>query len=87
MSTTKNTYIESAYEQLQIISQDKKKRLEYETREKAIRDHNQMMYEAEQRGELKKAITVAKKFLLLGLPISTIAEGTGLSEEEIKKLQ
>ena len=50
MLTTKNPYIDSAYHQLQIISQDKQKRLEYETREKAIRDHNQMMYEAEQRG-------------------------------------
>ena len=91
MLATKNSYIESAYEQLQIISQDKKKRLEYEAREKAIRDYNQMMFEAEQRGEergeQKKAINIAKKFLLLGLPISTIAEGTGLSEDEIKKLQ
>lgn len=50
MLATKNKYIESAYEQLQVISQDKQKRLEYEAREKAIRDHNQMMYEAEERG-------------------------------------
>ena len=28
-----------------------KKRLEYEAREKAVRDYNQGMYEAEQRGE------------------------------------
>ena len=46
----KDTYINQAYQQLQIISQDKQKRLEYEAREKAIRDHNQLMYEAEQRG-------------------------------------
>ena len=32
----KNQYINSAYEQLQIISQDDKKRMEYEAREKAI---------------------------------------------------
>ncbi len=32
------------------ISQDKTKRLEYEAREKAIRDYNQLMYEAEERG-------------------------------------
>ena len=51
MLAIKNPYIKSAYEQLQVISQDKQKRLEYEAREKAIRDHNQMMYEAEQRGE------------------------------------
>ena len=91
MLATKNSYIGSAYEQLQIISQDKKKRLEYEAREKAIRDHNQMMYEAEERGkEIGKQETlfdIVKKFLALRLPIDTIAEGTGLSEEDIRKIQ
>ena len=90
MLTTKNTYIDSAYHQLQIISQDKQKRLEYETREKAIRDYNQMMYEAEQRGEqrgeLRSSKRTAKKLLSMGLEISTIAEATGLSENEIKNL-
>ncbi len=51
MLAQKNQYIESAYERLQIISQDREKRLEYEAREKAIRDHNQMILEAEERGE------------------------------------
>ena len=51
MIAEKDPYIKSAYDHLQIISQDKKKRLEYEAREKAIRDHNQFLFEAEQRGE------------------------------------
>ena len=50
MIATKNPYIESAYQQLQIISQDKEKRLEYEAREKAIRDYNQAMKEAKETG-------------------------------------
>ena len=50
MLATQNKHIESAYEQLKLISQDEQKRLEYEAREKAIRDYNQMMFEAEQRG-------------------------------------
>lgn len=50
MLTEKNTYIESAYEQLQIISQDQQKRLEYEARLKATLDYNQGILEAEQRG-------------------------------------
>ena len=50
MLAQKNQYIESAYERLQMISQDREKRLEYEAREKAILDHNQMMLEAEERG-------------------------------------
>ena len=50
MLAQKNPYIESAYEHLQVISQDREKRLEYEARQKAIRDYNQMMREAEERG-------------------------------------
>lgn len=46
----RNKYIDSAYEHLQLISRDKKKRREYETREKAVRDHNQFMREASERG-------------------------------------
>ena len=51
MLAQKDQYIASAYEHLQIISQDKEKRLEYEARQKAILDYNQMMREAEERGE------------------------------------
>ena len=50
MLAEKNTYIDSAYEQLKIISQDKQKRLEYEARLKATLDYNQGMLEATQRG-------------------------------------
>ena len=50
MLAEKDPYIDSAYQQLQVISQDKQKRLEYEAREKAIRDHNQLLLEAEQQG-------------------------------------
>ncbi len=99
MLATKNPYIKSAYEQLQVISQDKKKRLEYEAREKAIRDHNQMMYEAEQRGEergmqrgmqlgeYEKAISIAKELLTFGIDIDIIVKTTKLSLEQIQKLQ
>ena len=50
MLATKSPYIDHAYQHLQVISQDKEKRLEYEAREKAIRDHNQLMLEAKQNG-------------------------------------
>ena len=50
MIATKNTYIKSAYKTLQVIRQDEEKRLAYEAREKALRDYNQGMLEAELRG-------------------------------------
>ena len=102
MIATKNPYIESAYQQLQVISQDKEKRLEYEAREKAIRDYNQCMKEAQKtgweagrqtgreegriEGEKEGKFIIAKNMLLKNLDISIIAECTGLLEEEIKGL-
>jgi len=95
MLATKNKYIASAYEQLQVISQDKQKRLEYEAREKAIRDHNQMMYEAKEsgreegreEGRKKEKFNTAKNLIALGIPSDTISKATGLSVKEIKKLR
>ena len=46
----RNEYIDSAYKHLQVISQDPEKRREYEAREKAVRDHNQFLREATERG-------------------------------------
>lgn len=51
MIAEKDPYIKSAYDQLQAVSLDSQKRLEYEAREKAIRDHSQLIFEAELRGE------------------------------------
>ena len=47
----KDPYIEKAYEELERMSADEKKRLEYEAREKAIRDYNSQMSSARRRGE------------------------------------
>ena len=52
----KNPHIDSAYQHLQEISQDGQKRIEYEARQKAIRDYHQGMLEAEERG-LEKGMT------------------------------
>ena len=43
-------YMEEAYQTLIHLSADEKKRLEYEVREKALRDYNSQMLSAEQRG-------------------------------------
>ena len=51
MLAQKDPYIESAYQKLQVISQDRDKRLEQEAREKAIRDYNESILEVEERGE------------------------------------
>ncbi len=102
MLATKSPYINSAYQQLQLISQDKEKRLEYEAREKAIRDYNQFMLEAKQQGREEGlqqgrkeglqqgreegCIDIVKNMLALDLPLEIIIKTTGLSESQIHKL-
>ena len=98
MIATKNTYIKSAYETLQVISRDDEKRMEYEAREKALRDYNQGILEAEQRGEQrgwsagekagieKGKANTAKNMLAKNFDLSLIAEISGLSIAQIKEL-
>ncbi len=103
MLAKKNEYIANAYKQLQIISQDKQKRLEYEARQKAILDHNQYIFEARQSGieegiekgreegikeGIEKGIEhTARNLINLGLTTETIVKGTGLSSEVIDKMR
>ncbi|RKI98710.1 hypothetical protein D7X87_26405, partial [bacterium D16-54] len=81
--------------QLQVISQDKEKRLEYEAREKALRDYNQLIVEAEARGEergetrgeARKAFGIARNMLELNLPMDIIVKSTGLPIDQIESLK
>ena len=45
-----DTYINEAYEVLQKLSADERKRLEYETRQKAILDYNSQMSRSREEG-------------------------------------
>lgn len=86
MLAERNADIRSAYQQLQVISRDREKRLEYEAREKALRDYNQMIMEAELRGKNEMASNIARNMLGLNIPIDTIIKSTGLTAEQIKNL-
>ena len=46
-----NEYLDEAYKTLIKLSADEQKRLEYEAREKALRDYNSQMENAEKIGE------------------------------------
>ena len=56
----KDEYIREAYEDLKKLSLDEQKRLEYEVRQKAIRDYNSQMKSAERRGE-KRGIEIGER--------------------------
>lgn len=95
MLATKSDSIEIAYKELKRLSQDEEKRIEYEARQKAIRDYNHLMHHSKQEGikegikegRYKEKLETAKSFLNLGLKPEMIAKGTGLSIEEINQLQ
>lgn len=59
---------------------------EYEDSLKAYRDIKNSLDSAEEKGERKKAIEIAKNLLEMGMPIDNIMKATGLSLEEIAKL-
>ncbi len=90
MIVGRDPYIDSAYQQLQVISQDKQKRMEYEAREKAVRDYNQGMYEAEERGRKEGRKEVIQMFIEMGWEyglddtgiLKRLQEKAGLSPEE-----
>lgn len=65
------------------MSADEKKRLEYEAREKAIRDYNSQMESAKEEG----ARRIITNMLQNGIKPETIAEMTGENLEDIQKLQ
>ena len=69
----------------------KQKRMEYEAREKAIRDHNQMMWESREAGmeegtNIGKKETV-KRLIELGYETEVISQITDFSHEEIDALR
>ncbi len=91
MLAEQNEDIASAYQRLQVISQDKQKRMEYDARQKAILDYNQGIKEAIERGEKRgkdeERLTIARNLILQGTEMSVITAATGLTEEQVESLK
>lgn len=87
-----NEYMEEAVNTLFELSADEKKRLEYEAREKAIRDYNTQMQSAEQRGMergIERGMELAIKALTLrteGMSLEQIASVCDMSLEQVKRI-
>jgi hypothetical protein len=75
MLAKKSTYLNEAYKQLEIISQDEQKRLEYTARQKALYDYNTMMEERFEDGKQQRDIELIAKW-----------KSKGLSDEQIQDL-
>ena len=87
----KKTCFEEAYDVLDKLSADEIKRLEYEAREKAIKDYNTQMWSAENRG-LKKGREEGREdaimsMLKAGLPVEIVAEIMEITVEKIQEIK
>ena len=83
----KDEYIREACGELKKLSLDEQKRIEYEQREKAIRDYNSQMHSAERRGKKRAFLEVVVKMLAKGMGAEEISDFVELDPEEIKKIE
>ncbi len=85
-----NEGIKSAYERLQVISQDDAKRREYDARMKALRDYNQGMIEAEEKG-MERGRTEGRietiKALLKNMSADQVAAALEMPVTEIHRIE
>jgi len=82
--------VHAAYDEYKRFVADPVMREKIKARERYWTDRKLDRAEAEEegreKGEAKKAIDVAKNLKRLGIPLSTIAEATGLPSSEIERL-
>ena len=95
----KDSYMEEAYEMLKHMSVDEKKRLEYEARDKAVRDYHSQMpgmreedfaegkEQGKKAGEMRKATNIITNMLRKGKSPEEIADLTGEELEEILEIK
>ena len=83
-----NEYLNEAYNTLVHLSADEKKRLEYENREKALKDYNTQISSAEKRGMYmgEQRTRQIFKLYLAGKSMEEIAGCCKLPLSKIKEL-
>ena len=87
-----NEYLDEAYKTLIELSADDKKRLEYEAREKALRDYNSQMENAEKRGIKigeERGVVKAKKVFQLymqGRTKEEISQECNITVEDVTEI-
>ena len=72
---------------LMSVSKDERERAIFRSRRMYQSDQESNIATAEYRGEQKKALAIARNFLVMNMPIEQIARGTGLTVEEVENLR
>ena len=83
-----NEYLNEAYHTLRTMSADEKKRMEYEARDKALRDYNSQISSAERRGkeEGERQTSQVFKLYIQGETQENIAKICGMTLEKVKEI-
>ena len=86
-----NEYVQKAEDELEYINSDEEERMRAKFRERSEWNYQfdmESMYEhGVEQGSKEQSIKIAKKMLEKKMDIDTIMEITGLTKEEIQKLQ
>ena len=88
MFAKSDDYVQKAYDKLVNISADEQKRLEYEEREKALRDRSILIISGREQGKTE-GLKLARDILRLhksGVAPDKIADECGISVEQVKDL-
>jgi predicted transposase/invertase (TIGR01784 family) len=82
-----NKDIRQAYTLLEVISQDKHKRMAYEAGEAELMDQRSRLFSAEMKGREEGVRVVAKNMLTRGMPVDDVANMTGMDRNALVDLQ
>jgi predicted transposase/invertase (TIGR01784 family) len=78
--------IQKAQERLAFVANDKEALREYHLREMALSDWTSGVNHARREGRQEEQKEIARNLKGMGIPIGQIAQGTGLTVEQIEKL-
>ena len=79
-------YIDEAFEELEKLSADKQKWMEYEARQKAIRDYNTQVQSYWEEGQRHLKLELIRKKLAKGKSLEQIADDLETDVESIRAL-
>lgn len=83
----KNSVFHRLAEIGEVSNLSKEERIKYDSALRHFRDTLNVMRGAEDKGRKEGRKEVARNLLALGIPVVTIMQATGLSEQEIEKLR
>ena len=87
MASKENEKIKKAIKIIDEMSMDPKEWELYRSRQMAIMNYNIGMKNSEKNGEKKTREKIAKKLLNMGLDAEKIIEATGITKEELNKIE